>query len=30
MIRAFDMVNDALPICALTIRNTTVNEEGAA
>lgn len=27
MIRAFDMVNDALAICALTIRNTTVNEK---
>jgi argininosuccinate lyase len=28
MIRAFDMVNDALAICALTIRNTAVNQEG--
>ena len=28
MIRAFDMVNDALAICALTIRNTNVNQEG--
>ena len=28
MIRAFDMVNDALAICALTIRKTTVNEAG--
>ncbi len=27
MIRAFDMVNDALAICTLTIRNTTVNEQ---
>ena len=27
MMRAFDMVNDALAVCALTIRKTTVNEE---
>ncbi len=26
MIRAFDMVNDALAICTLTVRKTTVNE----
>jgi len=28
MIRAFDMVNDALAVCALTIGKTTVNQEG--